>query len=233
MLRTGSGVTVGPTATIVLLWLAFALSHMLLSSVRLRPRIVAAIGPAAFQAGYSLIALAIFVPLVWTYFDHKHQGPMLWAIPIGDGLHWVMNIGMGVAFVLLIGGVVNASPASMTAERSDGPAKPSGIHFITRHAVFMGTGLFGLLHLIPNGFATDVAFFGGFPLFALAGSIHQDRRKLQTDALRYRAFHDATPLLPFTGKETMRGLRELSKLGLVIGVALTVLVRYFHASWFS
>jgi uncharacterized membrane protein len=223
----------GPTTTIVLLWLGFSISHMLLSSTTLRPRVVGIVGERGFQGVYSLIALAFFVPLVMVYFDHKHQGPLLWTIPVGDVLRWVINLGMGVAFVLLMAGVMNASPASMTAAGSDGPAQPSGVHFITRHSVFMSAGLFGILHLIPNGFATDVAFFGGFPVFVLVGSIHQDRRKLETEPERYKAFHDATPLLPFTGSQTGRGLRELSKLAVVIGIAVTILVRFFHMRWFS
>lgn len=233
MLWRRAEVPVAPTATIVLLWLAFAISHMALSSVTLRPRVVGVLGERGFQGVYSLIALGLFIPLVWVYFDHKHEGPMLWAISPSEGLRWLMNIGMGLAFVLLIAGLMNASPASMIASAGDGPAEPSGIQFITRHAVFMAAGLFGLLHLILNGFATDIAFFAGFPLFALVGSIHQDQRKLETQPERYKAFHDATPLIPFTGNQTLRGLRDLSKLGLVIGIAVTVLVRYFHSAWFG
>jgi len=42
----------------------------------------------------------------------------------------------------------------------------------------------------------------------------------------------ATPFLPFTGGETLRGLREAAPAA-VIGVAATVVVRYFHAAWFG
>ncbi len=223
----------GPTAMIALLWLGFAITHMALSSVTFRPRLVGVLGDRGFQGVYSLIALAFFVPLVWVYFDHKHAGPLLWAIPVGGTLRWAIHIGMGLSFVLLIAGVMNASPASMTATDTDATTQPSGVHFITRHAVFMATAVFGLLHLIPNGFATDVAFFSGFPIFALVGSIHQDRRKIETEPERYKAFHESTPLLPFTGRQTLRGLRELSKLAVGIGVGVTILVRYFHSSWFS
>lgn len=128
--------------------------------------------------------------------------------------------------------IVSPSPVSISAA-CDKPVEVRGINFITRHAVFMAAGLFGLIHLIPNGFASDVAFFAGFPIFAIVGGLHQDQRKLITDAERYSAFHAATPLIPFSGKETLRGLRELSPIAYGAGIGLAVALRYFHAQLFG
>jgi len=200
-----------PTMMIVLLWLAFAVSHMLLSSLMLRPRLVGALGEKGFMGVYSLIALVTFVPLVSVYFGNKHSGPMIWSIPITHPIE---------------------SPAAMNVS-PDQSIEVKGVHYITRHGVFMGAGLFGLIHLVPNGFASDIAFFGGFPIFAIVGCIHQDRRKLVTDAVRYGEFHAATPLIPFTGRETLRGLRELSFVAYAVGISLTTALRYFHAQWFG
>lgn len=216
------------TGVIVALWGAFAVTHMALSSVRLRPRLVAALGERAFQGVYSLVALAIFVPLVWFYFAHKHAGGLLWVIPVSDVLRWVLYIGNGLAFILVVGGLVTPSPAVMGITRSE----PRGVHFLTRHALFMGIGIWALLHLISNGYAADVAFFAGFPVFVLLGSWHQDRRKLATQA-EFRGFYDQTPFVPFTGRQTLRGLRELSPLAWVIGVGLTVLLRVYHGPLFG
>ena len=113
------------------------------------------------------------------------------------------------------------------------PGSTDRHHYITRHGVFMAVGLFGLVHLIPNGFASDIAFFAGFPIFAIVGCLHQDRRKLVTDSQRYAGFHAATPLIPFTGKQTLRGLRELSPVAYVLGIGLAIALRYFHAQWFG
>ena len=62
------------TVWIVLLWLGFAGSHMLLSSVRLRPILVERIGERGYAGVFSLVALGFFVPLVWVYFASKHHG---------------------------------------------------------------------------------------------------------------------------------------------------------------
>ena len=37
----------------------------------------------------------------------------------------------------------------------------------------------------------------------------------------------------FTGKRTMRGLREISPLVYLLGIVATVILRYFHTQWFS
>ena len=221
-----------PTLTIILLWLAFACSHMLLSSLKLRPRIVGVLGDKGFMGVYSLIALATFVPMVRVYFGNKHSGPMLWSIAMTPAIEMLVTLVMGVAVILLVAGVVTPTPVAMTVA-PDQRVEVKGVHYITRHGVFMAVGLFGLVHLIPNGFASDIAFFAGFPIFAIVGCLHQDRRKLVTDSQRYAGFHAATPLIPFTGRQTLRGLRELSPVAYVLGIGLAVALRYFHAQWFG
>jgi len=223
-----------PVTTIALLWLGFAITHMGMSSLRLRPKLVGALGAAGFQVAYSVVALALFVPLCSVYLGNVHAGPLFWSVPFSSALFWAIQVVMAVAFVLLFAGVLSPSPTSIAAQSGRGGAQePSGVHFITRHAVFMAIGLFGAVHLVPNGHAADVAFFGGFPLFAVVGSIHQDRRRLATDEARYRPFYEATPLLPFTGRNTLRGLRGLSPVAVVLGLVTTVVVRAFHGTWFG
>jgi len=221
-----------PTMMIVLLWLAFAASHMLMSSLMLRPRIVGVLGEKGFMGVYSLIALVTFVPLVSVYFGNKHSGSMIWSIAITPPLELGIILVMGVAVIILVAGILTPSPAAMSVA-PDASIEVKGVHYITRHGLFMGVGLFGLVHLIPNGFASDIAFFGGFPIFAIVGCIHQDRRKLVTDSARYGEFHAATPLIPFTGSQTLRGLRELSFVAYAVGISLAIALRYFHAQWFG
>jgi len=218
-----------PTTRILLFWLAFGGSHLVLSSLPVRERIIGRIGEGAFRGLYSLVAFGFFIPLVWTYFASKHAGPQLWMIPIGTGLRWAIYLGMGVALVLLVAAFVRPSPAAVVP----GDPTPRGIYRITRHPLLMGIALFGLLHLLPNGAAADVAFFGGFVIFSLVGAAHQDRRKLATDDGTFRRFYEATPFLPFTGGASLRGLRELAPTVAGVGILVTVVLRYFHGSWFG
>jgi uncharacterized membrane protein len=218
-----------PTARIVLLWLGFAGSHIVLSSLAVRRRIIARIGEAPFQGLYSLVAFAFFVPLVVTFFRHKHAGQWLWLVERGPALRWFVYCGMGLAFVLLVASLVRPSPAGIVP----GDPTPRGVYRITRHPLIMAIVLFGALHLLPNGSSADIAFFGGFVAFGLIGAWHQDRRKLALAVPGFRAFYEGTPFVPFTGRETLRGLRELSPAIIVAGIAVAAVVRHFHAAWFG
>jgi uncharacterized membrane protein len=213
---------------LVALWLAFAATHMGMSSRSLRPRLVAALGDRGFQGVYSLVALAIFVPLVWVYFANKHAGPQLWFLGALPGLRHAMVLGMALCFVLIAGGLARPSPASINAGRPEA----RGALRVTRHPVFMATGLFGLLHLgVVSVHASDLAFFAGFPLFALAGSRHQDLRKLADATPELRRFHAETSFVPNLAR-IPAALRD-DPLPALIGVGVTVALRIFHPTLFG
>ena len=215
------------TAVIVVLLLLFAASHMLLSSRSIRARLVARLGDMRFQIVYSIVALVFFVPLLYYYFTHLHAGPLLWSVPDSGAVEFVLVLANVTGFVLTAAGVMTPSPASLTGTASD---QPTGVHRITRHAVFMGLGIWALAHVISNGFASDVAFFGGLVLFVLVGSWHQDRRKLAAGDPRFERFHAATSFIPFTGRDAIRGLMELPPLAAIIGVVIALVARYLHPS---
>lgn len=215
-------------AWIALLWVAFAATHMGLSSLRLRPRLVSALGEVGFQGVYSLVALVSFVALCWTYFAHQHSGPHLWYLGANPAVRWVAYVGLAFALGLTLGGLAHPSPAGMIPTRGErkGPLR------ITRHPVFMGAGLFGLFHLLTAHVnAAELAFFLGFPCFALAGCRHQDQRKLATDAT-YARFQAETAFLPFAKPGGLRGLREMP-VALALGATLAFGLRWVHASWFG
>ena len=217
------------TVVILLLWLGFAATHIGLSSTPLRERLVARLGENPFRGVYSLISFAFFVPLIWVYFTHKHAGPWLWTLPTDVPLLVVMYVGMAVAFILVIASLARPSPGAVVP----GSATPQGVQRITRHPLFMGLALFGLLHLLPNSSTADIIFFGGFPVFSLIGGWHQDQRKLADGSVSYRRFYESTPFLPFTGAATLQGMREISPAIIAAGILATIIVRYFHASWFG
>jgi uncharacterized membrane protein len=211
------------------LWVAFAATHMALSSVRLRPRLVAVLGERGFAGAYSLIALGIFVPLVSIYFANKHAGPFLWYLGDGILVRGVQYVGMGAALALVVAGLARPSPASLVPGR----AEVTGAFRIARHPTFAGIGIFGLAHLFGARVnATELAFFAGFPIFAALGSWHQDRRKCATLGEKYARFVAGTPFVPFTGPGLLLGIRE-SAVPMAVGVALAVALRTWHGAMFG
>jgi uncharacterized membrane protein len=211
-------------AAIVALWIGFAVTHMGLSSQSLRPRLIERLGERGFQGVYSLVALALFVPLVGVYASHRHAGPELWSLGPLPGVQAIMSVGMAVALVLAVGGLLTPSPVSLRP----GKTEVKGVFRITRHPLFMGMGIFGLMHLLGAEIhAGDLAFFGGFVVFALLGCRHQDQRKLVTAGEEFRRFHEQTPFLPFTRPGALRGLKEMP-LAIGVGIVVAAIARYFH-----
>ena len=215
------------TAVIVVLLLLFAASHMLLSSRSIRASLVVRLGDRAFVVVYSTVALVFFVPLLYYYFTHLHSGPLLWSVPDSGWVEFVLVLANVVGFVLAVAGVMTPSPASLGAPPVD---EPRGAHRITRHAVFMGMGIWALSHLVANGYASDIAFFGGIVLFVLVGSWHQDRRKLAAGDPQFERFHAATSFIPFTGRGALRRLMELPPLAVIVGIVVALVARYLHPS---
>ena len=214
-----------PTARILLLWAGFTATHIGLSTLPVRGRIVVRIGEPLFRVLYSLVAFAFFVPLVWTFFAHKHGGTWLWILQREAALRWAMYVGVGLAFVLLVASFVRPSPASLVP----GDPTPQGVYRITRHPFSMALALFGLLHLPPSATSSaDVAFCSGLIAFSVLACWHQDRRDLALGLRGFREFYEATPFFPFTGRETLRGIRELSPIVLGVGIGATIIVRYFQ-----
>jgi uncharacterized membrane protein len=215
-----------PTVQIVLLWLAFGGSHLLLSSDALRPRIAGRIGERPFQGLYSLVALGLFVPLVTVYLGHRHEGPWLWTVTMTPALTWLVYALMTAGVLLVVAGLVSPSPTSLTAR--GGPPAVRGVHRITRHPLIMGLGWLGAVHLIPNASATDVAFFAGLPLFAAVGCRHQERRMAARRGPEFAAYLAATPFLPFTGAGALRGLREIPLVVWGVALGLSATARWLH-----
>jgi uncharacterized membrane protein len=218
-----------PALAVALLWVAFTATHVGLSSLRVRPRLVGTLGEIGFIGLYSVVALVIFVPLMRLYFTSKHTGALLWYLPRGPLFTAFVYAGMALAFILLVSSFMRPSPGGVVA----GDTTPRGVYRITRHPMVMAFVVFALVHLLPNGSTADVAFFGGFATFALIGAAHQDQRKLVVGPPGYRDFYEHTPFLPFSGRDTLAGLRELSPIAVIGGVLLAAAIRYFHSGWFG
>ena len=215
-----------PAAQVALLWLAFAGTHLVLASRRVEPALVARLGRQGYLGFYSLVALATFVPLCFVYFTNRHAGEWLWVAPATGALRGLLYAGLLFAFVLIAASLLRPSPAGLVP----GDVRPGGVYLLTRHPMMTGFALIGALHLVANAAASDVAFFGGLALFPLIGARHQDQRKLAGGDPGFRAFHAATPFLLFSGRETLRGLRELPPLAVAVGLGLGLGARWLHGS---
>lgn len=220
-----------PACVVLLWWLAFALSHSVPAHPPVRTVLVRRIGDRAYMLTYTLVSLATFVPLVRAYWGARHTGTFLWAMEATPGMR-PLGIGLGLlAFAMLASALVAPSPVSMagTAPQATGMTK------ITRHPLFVAIAIWGAVHLLMNGYATDAVFFGGFIVYGLAGAAHQDYRKRTEEGGRLAEFYAQTSLVPFAAVVSGRTKLTLSELpwtALLLGLAMGIGVYRLHPMLF-
>ena len=221
------------------LWIAFwaamfVATHLAISSSAVRPRLVAALGEQAYRGIYSLVAFATFGPLLYEFGFHKHSGPLLWYLRADAPIRWLAWLLMLAAFILFVASFINPNPVGIGAPGTAGA--PHRTLKITRHPGFVAFALFGLAHMLMNGWAGDAIFFAMFPVIGIVGGIHQDQRKIRDLGASYRDFVAQTSFLPFaalvSGRQRWTGA-DTPWAAIVIGVAVTVAVVVLHPLMFG
>jgi uncharacterized membrane protein len=208
--------------------LAFAGSHVLLSSTRLRGSLRDQIGENGFLAVYSLTALATFAWFVAAFVAAPRIE--LWATQRWMALLPVVV--MPFAAILLIAGYSTPNPTAVMMERqarADNPAP--GILCITRHPVMWAIGLWATAHLIADGTARGVVFFGVFAILALGGTLLIDRKKRLALGSNWTRLAQVTSNLPFlalfAGRTRLRW-REIGLLRIIAGLLLYAVLYRAH-----
>ena len=224
-----------PVIAIALWATLFVASHLLMSSQSIRPALVNRIGELPFRGLYSLVAFGTLIPLMMIFFRHKHAGPMLWYwrdFVVMRAVTWLL---MFAAFIMLAASLISPSPGAIGAP-ADSVATVSGMRKITRHPGHLAFSLFGIAHLLMNGWVGDVIFFGTFPALGILGGLHQDRRKLSEIGDGYRRFVEQTSFFP--GAALVSGRQHWSSADMPwaaigIGAVITIVVVMFHPYLFG
>lgn len=223
-----------PAAEVLLWWLAFAGTHLVMSHPPVRRGLVSILGEPPFLGLYSLVAFATLIPLVWTYFADRETVAMpLHTLLSSSPLAWITAALMLFAFLFLVVGVLQPSPA--TVGRGQTP-RAAGILRITRNPFFVGTALFGLAHLLINHSAIDRAFFGGFLVFSIVGGMHQDSRKRASGGEAMRSFYEETSFVPFAAIAAGRNRfvpAEVSPVSIALAVGVFAALFLFHDRLFG
>jgi uncharacterized membrane protein len=222
-----------PVAEIALWTGLFVGTHFLLSWGPIRGRLVGLVGAQPFRGIYSIVAIGTFIPMLVAFGHNKHAGVMLWNLrdePAARGLTWLL---MFAAVILLMAGLFNPNPAAIGAPSRN---RPTGILKITRHPTFTAFICFAVGHLLMNGWAGDIIFFGGFAVLGIGGGIHQDRRKLQEIGAPYGEFLAATSFIPgaaLIGHRIRWSRGDMPWLALGVGIAATIVLVILHPRLFG
>ena len=207
---------------------AFAGSHVILSSTRLRGSLREQLGENGFLAVYSVVAIVTFAWFVMAY----ARGPRLVLWTTQPWMALVPIVIMPFASILLVAGYTTPNPTAVAMERtarSDNPAP--GILCVTRHPVMWAIGLWALAHLIANGDLRSVLFFGLFALLAFGGTLLIDRKKrlaLGSNWVRLSQVSSNLPFLALLAGRTRMRWREIGVLRIVAGLLLYIVLYRAH-----
>jgi uncharacterized membrane protein len=222
------------TAWIALWAFSFFASHLIISSSAVRARLIDAIGEQPYRGIYSLVAAATLGPLIYEFARNKHAGPLLWYLRAVAPIRWLAWILMLAALILFVGSFINPNPGGLGAPANR--TEPRGILKITRHPSFVAFSLFGLAHILMNGWAGDVIFFGMFPALGILGGMHQDARKIRELGESYREFLAKTSFVPFAALvrgRTRWTSNDMPWAAIGAGAVLTIAIVALHPTIFG
>jgi uncharacterized membrane protein len=222
-----------PVVEIALWGTLFIVTHLVLSSFKVRPWLVARLGEQPFRGLYSLVAAVTLIPLMVTFAYHKHAGPMLWYLRDSSVLRGLTVLLMFTSLIFFAGSFVTPNPGGIGAP---GEMRARGILKITRHPSFVAFILFGLAHMLMNGWPGDLIFFGTFMVLGVVGGIHQDSRKLRELGEPYRRMVAETSFMPgaalIAGRERLTA-EDIPWAAIGIGSALAIVLIAFHPYLFG
>lgn len=226
-----------PVFAITLWALLFLGSHLVISSGAVRPRLIAIVGERAYPGVYSIVAFATFIPLILAFAYHKHSGSMLWNLREIAPIRWLVWLLMLLAFIIFVASFITPNPGAMGAQASGADSSvPRGVLKISRHPSFIAFSMFGLAHMLMNGFVGDLIFFGSFPALSIIGGMHQDARKEAQLGAPYKSLEASTSFFP--GLALVEGRQHWTAadtpwIAIAIAVVLTALLVWLHPKLFG
>jgi uncharacterized membrane protein len=208
--------------------LAFLALHLVVAGTRLRDAIVAAIGERAYLGLFSVASLG---GIVWLALSYNA------AIAVGSDVLWDFGVGVkhlgfivvGLAFLLGVPGLLTANPTTVGME-SAAAHEVSGVLRITRHPFLWSVALWAAFHLLANGDAASLVFFGTFLTLAVLGTFSIDAKRARKMGAAWTPFVQRTSNVPFAA---ILGGRNTLKLAELLGWRQAVALGAFLAVLFA
>ena len=206
-----------------LLWIG---CHIGIAGTSLRVKLVRFMGDAGFRTGFSIASVLVIALLIVTYRDAPFLP--LWTAP--DWLRWLLVAAMLVAFLLFAAAMLIRSPTAVGGDAML-QREPGGILRVTRHPMLWSFAIWAAVHIIGNGDAASLLFFGTFLVTALAGMPSIDAKVAARDPAAWYRFGEVTSILPFqaiaAGRNHFRPA-EIGWLPPVLGIVLWAILLWSH-----
>jgi len=212
--------------------LLFVGGHRLLSSNGLRQWLVHRIGERAFSIAYSVIAAVALYLMIRGY----NQAPYveLWAQ--AGWQRWVPMAVMPLVAILFVFGLTQYNPTMVMRPLEKGTADPApGILKVTRHPMLWAFGLWGLVHIPPNGDLASVILFGAIAFLAIYGTTRVDWKRGNRDSAGFTRLAAVTSNIPLKalieGRAKLRP-GDISLWRLALAALVYVALAHGHP-WFA
>lgn len=207
------------TNQLILFLSLFLLQHFAMSHP-LRAPMVKKMGEKGFQATYSLLSFATFIPAIWAYqaiapgASYWTVTPVLWAF--ATALMWVGS-------VLFMGSFVGNPALPQPGAGQLAAREPRGVFRITRHPMMWGFALWAVVHMLVAPRQEVFILCGALLFLALAGAKGQDKKKQAQLGADWHQWQRATSFVPFGN-----GLVSPGTKWLIIGTAFWLIATYVH-----
>ncbi len=203
---------------------AFVGAHLIPAIPAVRGRLVALLGRGPYLAIYSFVSIAL---LGWVIVAAQRSE----TVPLWDPAPWqwwAPLIVMPFAFWLLLAGLLEPNPLSVSLRASPADGEPGAIVAVTRHPVLWGFLLWALAHIPPNGDLVSVILFVGMAALAALGLPLVDRKvQRRVGKKAWTRIAARTSVVPFAALLDGRAkARSIARLTLYAGASLA-----FYA-WF-
>ncbi len=150
----------------------FFVVHLIPPIPSIRQRLISILGRRIYLIGYSILSLAL---LAWVISASRRASfILLWEPASWQAM--VAVIGMPVSFWLILAGLAEANPLSISLRRPKPAVSLPPIVTITRHPVLWGFTIWTATHIPPNGDAVSILLFAILTALAIAGFPLLDRR---------------------------------------------------------
>ena len=212
----------------------FLALHLLVAGTRVRDAIVGAIGERPYLGLFSLASLGGIVWLALSYNAATAAGSdLLW--DLGPGVRHMGLIVVAVAFLLGVPGLMMPNPTTVGMENAVS-REVTGVLRITRHPFLWSVALWAAFHLLANGDAASVVFFGTFFVLAVLGTFSIDAKRARKMGAAWTPFAQRTSNVPFgailTGRTSLK-LGELAGWRQAVAVVAFLAVLFVHARAFG
>ncbi len=210
----------------------FLAIHLGISGTRLRDIITGIIGENAYRGLFALTSLGA---VVWLCMAYNHASVSAANTVLFDAGQGLRNLGIpvvGLAFLLVVPGVLRLNPTSA----GQAQAEIKGVLRITRHPFLIGVALWSGFHLVGSGLLASTIFFGTFLIVAVVGTKAIDRKVHRKRPEDWQKISAQTSIIPFAAIVAGRNkfvAREYFDWRIVAALAVLGLLLWFHFSLFG